>query len=145
MLVVGRFSDASGERARYVAGLVLAAALGFLATGIFDKNVVFLVSALAVLGGGVVASIPAFWTLPPKILTGAGAASGIALINTIGQLGGIVESGDGWLGQGFDGQHHAGALCYRWSLRALRRNSSGRAAARAKIQGRWWTLASRAS
>lgn len=91
MLVVGRLSDASGERARYVAELVLAAALGFLATGIFDKNVVFLVSALAVLGGGVVASIPAFWTLPPKILTGAGAASGIALINTIGQLGGIVS------------------------------------------------------
>jgi nitrate/nitrite transporter NarK len=29
--------------------------------------------------------------LPPKILTGAGAASGIALINTIGQLGGIVS------------------------------------------------------
>lgn len=91
MLVVGRLSDASGERPKYVAGLVLAAALGFFATGFFDKNVVFLVAALAVLGGGVVASIPTFWTLPPKILTGAGAASGIALINTIGQLGGIVS------------------------------------------------------
>lgn len=38
-----------------------------------------------------IASIPAFWTLPPKLLTGAGAASGIALINTLGQLGGIVS------------------------------------------------------
>jgi MFS family permease len=91
MLVVGRLSDASGERPKYVAGLILAAALGFFATGFFDKNVVFLVAALAVLGGGVVASIPTFWTLPPKILAGAGAASGIALINTIGQLGGIVS------------------------------------------------------
>jgi MFS family permease len=91
MLVVGRLSDASGERPKYVAGLVMAAAAGFFATGIFDKNVVLLVGALAVLGGGVVASIPTFWTLPPKILTGAGAASGIALINTLGQLGGIVS------------------------------------------------------
>jgi nitrate/nitrite transporter NarK len=74
-----------------VAGLVVAAALGFFATGVFDKNVALLVCALAVLGAGVVASIPTFWTLPPKILTGAGAASGIALINTIGQLGGIVS------------------------------------------------------
>jgi nitrate/nitrite transporter NarK len=47
--------------------------------------------ALGVMGAGVVASIPAFWALPPKLLTGAGAAGGIALINTIGQLGGIVS------------------------------------------------------
>jgi MFS family permease len=91
MLVVGRLSDATGERPKFVAALVIAAALGFFATGIFGKNVVFLVSALAILGAGVVASIPTFWTLPPKILAGAGAASGIALINTIGQLGGIVS------------------------------------------------------
>jgi MFS family permease len=91
MLVVGRLSDASGERPKFVAALVLAAACGFVATGIFDKNVVLLVGSLAVLGAGVVASIPTFWTLPPKILTGAGAASGIALINTLGQLGGIVS------------------------------------------------------
>ena len=91
MLVVGRFSDASGERPKFVAGLILAAALGFFATGLFDKNIVLLVGALAVLGSGVVAAIPTFWTLPPKILAGAGAASGIALINTLGQVGGIIS------------------------------------------------------
>jgi MFS family permease len=91
MLVIGRLSDASGERPKFVAGLLVAASVGFFATGVFDKNVVLLIGALAVLGAGVVAAIPTFWTLPPKILTGAGAASGIALINTIGQLGGIVS------------------------------------------------------
>ncbi len=35
-------------------------------------------------------SIPAFWALPPRLLAGAGPASGIALISTLGQLGGIV-------------------------------------------------------
>lgn len=91
MLVVGHLSDASGERPKFVAGLIIAAAAGFFAAGIFEKNVPLLVGALAVLGAGVVAAIPTFWTLPPKILVGAGAASGIALINTIGQLGGIVS------------------------------------------------------
>ena len=91
MVVVGRVSDASGERRKYVAGLLLAAALGFFAAGLFDKQTVLLVVALAVMGGGVVASIPAFWALPPRLLAGAGAASGIALINTLGQLGGIVS------------------------------------------------------
>jgi MFS family permease len=91
MLVIGRLSDASGERPKFVAGLILAAALGFFAAGIFDKTLVFLIGALALLGAGVVAAIPTFWTLPPKILTGVGAAGGIALINTLGQLGGIVS------------------------------------------------------
>lgn len=91
MVVVGRVSDASGERRKYVAGLLVAAALGFLAAGLFDHQTGLLIAALAVMGGGVVASIPAFWALPPRLLTGAGAAGGIALINTLGQLGGIVS------------------------------------------------------
>jgi len=58
---------------------------------VFDRQTGLLILALAVMGAGVVASIPAFWALPPRILTGAGAAGGIALINTLGQLGGIVS------------------------------------------------------
>jgi MFS family permease len=91
MVLVGRVSDASGERQRYVAGLLVAAAIGFFAAGLFDRQTGLLVLALAVMGAGVVASIPAFWALPPRLLTGAGAAGGIALINTLGQLGGIVS------------------------------------------------------
>lgn len=91
MVVVGRLSDKSGERRKYVCGLLLMAAAGFFAAGIFDKQTGLLIMALAVMGAGVVASIPAFWALPPKLLTGAGAAGGIALINTLGQLGGIVS------------------------------------------------------
>ncbi|HEX7935547.1 MAG TPA: MFS transporter [Paraburkholderia sp.] len=91
MVVVGRLSDASGERRKFVFGLLLMSAIGFFAAGFFDKQTGFLIVALAVMGAGVVASIPAFWALPPKLVTGAGAAGGIALINTLGQLGGIVS------------------------------------------------------
>ncbi|WP_122406785.1 MFS transporter [Bradyrhizobium sp. STM 3561] len=116
MLVVGRMSDASGERPKFVAALILAAGFGFFASGAFDKNVVTLVGALAVLGAGVVAAIPTFWTLPPKILTGAGAASGIALINTLGQVGGIVSpvmvgSVKDWTGSTTPALYAIGSVC----------------------------------
>jgi MFS family permease len=91
MVLIGRLSDASGQRHKFVAGLLILAALGFFSAGVFDKHTGWLVLALAVLGAGVVAAIPAFWALPPKLVSGAGAAGGIALINTLGQLGGIVS------------------------------------------------------
>lgn len=93
MVVVGRLSDASGERRKYVAGLVVLGAIGFFSAGIFANHTVFLIVALSLLGAGIVASIPAFWALPPKLLAGAGAgaAGGIAVINTLGQFGGIVS------------------------------------------------------
>ena len=47
--------------------------------------------SIALMGAGIIASIPAFWALPPKLVTGAGAAGGMALINTLGQLGGLVS------------------------------------------------------
>jgi MFS family permease len=91
MVLVGRLSDASGERRKYVVALMVLAAVGFFCAGVFDHTTGMLVAALAIMGAGVVASIPAFWALPPKLVSGAGAAGGIALINTLGQLGGIVS------------------------------------------------------
>jgi len=93
MVVIGRWSDATGERRKFVSGLVVLGAVGFFCAGIFDDHTTFLIIALGLLGAGIIASIPTFWTLPPKLLAGAGAgaAGGIALINTLGQLGGIVS------------------------------------------------------
>ncbi|ROM58068.1 MFS transporter [Pseudomonas poae] len=93
MVLVGRWSDATGERRKFVSGLVALGAVGFFCAGIFDDHTLFLIIALGLLGAGIIASIPTFWTLPPKLLAGAGAgaAGGIALINTLGQLGGIVS------------------------------------------------------
>jgi len=34
--------------------------------------------------------LPCFWTLPPKFLTGARAAAGIAAINSLGNIGGFI-------------------------------------------------------
>ena len=39
---------------------------------------------------GAYAAVPTFWSLPTGFLTGSAAAGGIALINSIGNLGGFV-------------------------------------------------------
>ncbi len=86
MVVVGRLSDATGERRKFVCGLVTIGSIGFFSAGIFEAHVLYLTVSLALLGAGIIASIPTFWSLPPKLLAGAGAgaAGGIALINTMG-------------------------------------------------------------
>ena len=93
MVIVGKLSDASGERRKYVFGLAVLGALGFFSAGLFANHTPLLIVSLGLMGTGIVASIPAFWTLPPKLLAGAGAgaAGGIAVINTLGQFGGIVS------------------------------------------------------
>lgn len=73
MVVIGRWSDATGERRKFVSGLVALGAVGFFCAGIFDDHTTFLIIALGLLGAGIIASIPTFWTLPPKLLAGAGA------------------------------------------------------------------------
>src|SRR5205823_1878710 len=39
---------------------------------------------------GMISMIPTFWVLPTSFLTGTAAAAGIALINSVGNLGGLV-------------------------------------------------------
>ncbi|UEM08711.1 MFS transporter [Bradyrhizobium barranii subsp. barranii] len=138
MIVVGRLSDASGERPKFVAGLVLTAAVGFFASGVFDRNVVTLVGALAILGAGVVAAIPTFWTLPPKILTGGGSERDRAHQHA-GAGRRHRQPGHGWLGQGCDRQHDTRALCHRRHVRALCVAAADGASARPESQGRGGT------
>jgi hypothetical protein len=45
-------------------------------------------AVLCIAGWGFFTALPVFWTLPTAFLSGAGAAAGIAAINSIGNLGG---------------------------------------------------------
>ena len=46
--------------------------------------------AFSVAGFGIFACLPVFWTLPTAFLTGAAAAGGIAVINSVGNLAGFA-------------------------------------------------------
>ena len=55
-------------------------------------------AALCIAGFGFFSSLPVFWTLPTALLSGAGAAAGIAAVNSIGNLGGYFgPQVFGWL------------------------------------------------
>lgn len=90
MFLVGRHSDRSGERRLYVAGCAMTAAVGLVLAAASQHNLWLLTASFAVSQVGLRSFAGVFWAIPPHILTGAAAAAGIALINSIGNLGGFV-------------------------------------------------------
>ena len=83
-----RHSDKTGERTWHVVLACLVAAAGL----VWAANLVGLIAciaALAVVNLGITAAKPPLWSMPTLFLGGAGAAAGIALINSIGNLGGF--------------------------------------------------------
>jgi len=46
--------------------------------------------AVTICACGVLAALPGFWSLPTAYLTGAAAAAGIGLVNSLGNLSGFV-------------------------------------------------------
>jgi MFS transporter, ACS family, tartrate transporter len=82
-------SDRTRERIRHVALPAFAAAIGFLVSA-YTANPWLALAALTLGAVGVFAALAVFWTLPTSMLSGAAAAGGIALINSIGNLGGYL-------------------------------------------------------
>jgi len=97
MVLWGRRSDRTMERKWHVAIPLAIAALGIGGAGLLNDPVLKMIS-LSVGGFGVFASLPVFWTLPAAFLSGASAAAGIAVINSLGNLSGFVGPyAMGWL------------------------------------------------
>ncbi len=89
MVLVGMHSDRTGERRWHVAGSALVAAVGWVATAYASEPWLF-VLALAVTSMGMKSMLPTFWALPTTFLGGTAAAGGIALINSVANLGGML-------------------------------------------------------
>jgi D-galactonate transporter len=90
IVLIGRSSDRSGERRWHLVGCVLAGLLGYVLCAVFGNNTVLLVIGLSIATTGLISSFALFWVYPPRVLTGIAAAGGIALINSIGQMGGVI-------------------------------------------------------
>jgi MFS family permease len=88
MLLIGWSSDRSGERFLHVAVPSVVGALGFLAVGYLTSPVLALV-ALSIAAAGDYATRGPFWALPGKFVVGSAAAGAIALINSMGAVGGF--------------------------------------------------------
>ena len=89
MIVWSRHSDRTGERLWHVILPSVVGALGFAGSA-YLNNPILAMAALSFAGLGIFAALPTFWTLPTSFLTGTAAAGGIALINSVGNLGGFA-------------------------------------------------------
>jgi MFS transporter, ACS family, tartrate transporter len=89
MIIVSRSSDVKLERKYHAAVSVIIAALALTLLGTTSVPLFSILLLALVVAGGFSANGP-FWSLPSQFLTGASAASGIALINSVANLGGFV-------------------------------------------------------
>ncbi len=89
MVLIGRSSDRRNERFWHVALPSLVGAVGFAASAYLLSPLPGMI-ALTIAAVGDLGSRGPFWALPPRFLAGGSLAAGIALINTLGSLGGFV-------------------------------------------------------
>jgi MFS transporter, ACS family, tartrate transporter len=89
MVLVGRHSDHTGERHLHLVLPALVGAVGFLAAT-RSGSTVLLVASLSLCAFGVLGWLGPFWALPTAFLREQAAAGGIALINSMGAVGGFV-------------------------------------------------------
>jgi MFS family permease len=113
MLVNGAWSDRTGKYRLHVAIPALLSSLGWVLAALSDTPAGGLVGLCLALMG-IMSTLPVFWSLPTSFLSGAAAAGGIALINSMGNIGGL-------LGPGAVGliHEHDKSGSYTWGLLAL--------------------------
>ena len=89
MVAVGRHSDRTGERRWHIAISAIVGGGAFAASAFVHGLVPSLVTlSLAMLG--LASMLGPFWTLATSLMSGIGAAAGIALVNSVGNIGGFV-------------------------------------------------------
>ena len=91
MVLVSRRSDAARERRWHLAVPGLVGALGWLVAVAAHGDTTIAMAGLTVATVGVMTTLSQFWCLPTAMLAGAAAATGIAVINSVGNLAGFVS------------------------------------------------------
>ncbi|MQQ99767.1 MFS transporter [Glaciimonas soli] len=91
MVLIGRSADARRERRWHVAIPAFLGSVGLILSTVYDHNTLLAMSSLTLATAGIMTVLPLFWSLPTAFLSGAAAAAGIALINSLGNLAGFVS------------------------------------------------------
>ena len=89
MIVVSGNSDRELERRYHVAIPAIVAASALVLLGA-TRSPFYSLTLLSFLAAGLYSAFGPFWALPSEFLTGYSAAAGIALINSVGNLGGFA-------------------------------------------------------
>lgn len=89
LLIIPRSTDKLNDRYGHLSFLYALGACGMFFSAWLTSPVMQLI-ALSVVAFALFSTTAVFWTLPGRFLTGASAAAGIALINSVGNLGGYI-------------------------------------------------------
>ena len=107
LYLVTRHADRKGQQTRYAALMLALAAVGMVGSTL-SGNLVLVIVAFCVAAAGFITVQPLFWTLPTRFLGGAAAASGIAVIGALGNLGGFLAPTVKTWAEGYFNNPHAG-------------------------------------
>ncbi|NDC78220.1 MAG: MFS transporter [Chitinophagia bacterium] len=91
MIWFGARSDRTGERRWHLSLAAWAGMLAFLASAAWVYSPVPILLALCVGTTAVMCIVSGFWTLPSALLSGTAMAAGLALVNSVGNLGGYLS------------------------------------------------------
>lgn len=89
MLLIGWSSDKYQERKWHMIGSMALAGASLVLCGLVNGSLEVSILLISISSIGFYGCMPVFWTIPPTFLAGAAAATGIAFINAIGNLGGF--------------------------------------------------------
>ncbi|MFO1400492.1 MAG: MFS transporter [Steroidobacteraceae bacterium] len=117
MVYIGRRSDRSGERAWHAAVPCMVAAGGFALAALVHSTAAAL-AAMTIAACGIYGRHGPSWAVPTTYLSGRAAAAGIALINSVGAVGGLVGPWAVGLFKGASGGY-AGAFLFLGAALAI--------------------------
>lgn len=89
MIAVGRSVDRRRERRIHLAVLMLGTALGLALSALLHQHLYLSVMGMCIANACLLSMPPVFWSMPTAVLNRASAATGIAWISAIGNLGGF--------------------------------------------------------
>ena len=91
MILVGWSADRHDERRWHFAIPCILGSLGMFISIEYAHNATIAIIALSITTAGVFMALPIFWAIPTRYLGGIGAAGGVALINSTGNIAGFVS------------------------------------------------------
>lgn len=91
MVALGKHSDRTRERRWHCAGAAFLGGAGLIAASLLTGQLAGALLALSFATIGIFATMPLFWSIPTAYLSAPAAAGGIALINSLGLVGGFVS------------------------------------------------------
>lgn len=90
MVALGAHADKTRERRWHEGGPLIIGAILLVLSMLAGTHTVLAIVLLSIAAAGIIPASPMFWAIPTSFLTGAAAASGIAMINSVANLGGFV-------------------------------------------------------